>query len=162
MKALLIPLITLLTGFAYMNTGLDHSARYPVPLHFSLTDTSDFDQQQALEQLKEEIKGREDSPASEVFANVQLFENMAAGRLLRVMEMGFSKSLGVTCTHCHNPADWSSDEKIEKEIAREMWAMTQEINRELIPEVRSLGDRKASVNCTTCHRGDVKPALRLK
>lgn len=78
------------------------------------------------------------------------------------MEMGFSRSLGVNCTHCHNPADWSSEEKHRKQIARDMMAMAGRINNELLSAIENLESEKPTVNCTTCHRGQVKPALNLE
>lgn len=126
------------------------------------SDTVTFDQSTALDELRKSIEGRENEPASQVYDNIKMFGQMPAGRLLRVMEMGYSRSLGVTCTHCHDPSDWGSDEKKEKLITREMAAMTGKINREILPAISELGDRNAVVNCTTCHRGDTKPALNLE
>jgi len=105
--------------------------------------------------------GKENEAAGLVFENIKSFERASADRLLRVMEMGFSKSLGVSCTHCHNPKDWSSDEKPQKQIAREMMAMVGRINQELLGAINNLDSETPIVNCTTCHRGEVKPALNL-
>jgi anti-sigma factor ChrR (cupin superfamily) len=52
-----------------------------------------FDQAQALADLRKAIAGREDKPAGEVFKNIQMFKTMPAARLLRVMELGYAKSL---------------------------------------------------------------------
>jgi hypothetical protein len=116
---------------------------------------------QHVQALRESIKGREDLPATEVFKNIQVMKNSSAGRLLSVMQMGFSKSLGVTCEHCHTPGKWEDDGKEAKKITREMSAMVGKINRELLPAIPGLADRKPIVNCTTCHRGQVKPALNM-
>jgi len=117
---------------------------------------------QHVQALRESIKGREDLPATEVFKNIQVMKNATAGRLLSVMQMGFSKSLGVTCEHCHTPGKWEDDGKEAKKITREMSAMVGKINRELLPAISGLADRKPIVNCTTCHRGQVKPALNME
>ena len=77
------------------------------------------------------------------------------------METGFSKSLGVTCTHCHNPNDWAAEEKLQKQIARDMMAMVGRINQELLGEINNLESENPAVNCTTCHRGQIKPALSI-
>src|SRR5215467_14650385 len=58
-----------------------------------------FDQDQALASLRQAIAGKEEKPASEVFKNIQVLKGVPAGRLLRVMELGYAKSLGVSCTH---------------------------------------------------------------
>src|SRR5215218_10449693 len=51
-----------------------------------------FDQAAAIAKLKEQIKGRENELAPAVFKNIQTMKNTPAGRLLSVMEMGFTKS----------------------------------------------------------------------
>ena len=86
---------------------------------------------------------------------------MPAGRLLRVMELGYAKSLGVDCTHCHVPGQWEKEDKPTKQIARDMAAMVTSINKELLPKIKNLKSPEPGVNCTTCHRGQVKPALNL-
>lgn len=123
--------------------------------------TPGFDQKAALAKLREEIKGKENEPAGKVFKNVQNFAQLPAGRLLAIMEFGYSRSLGVDCTHCHTPEKWESEAKPTKLIARDMHIMTAKINGELLGKIESLGERKAIVNCTTCHRGEIKPALDL-
>jgi hypothetical protein len=55
--------------------------------------------------------------------NITQYKGVTAERLLRIMEFGFTKSLGVNCTHCHLPGKWDSDEKGAKETARAMSRM---------------------------------------
>jgi hypothetical protein len=57
--------------------------------------------------------------------------------------------LGVMCTFCHVD-DRSSDEKPTKLMARNMFAMTKEINQKF-------PDGKVHVTCFTCHRGAEEP-----
>lgn len=120
-----------------------------------------FDQKAAVAKLREQIKGRENELAPAVFKNIQTMKNTPAGRLLSVMEMGFARSLGVDCTHCHVPDRWESEEKTQKQTARDMSAMVTRINKELLPGIKNLKTDSAIVNCTTCHRGEIKPALNL-
>ncbi len=120
-----------------------------------------FDQSKALALLREEIKGKEKLPAETVFKNIQTLKGVPAGRILAIMEMGYSRSLGVTCTHCHNPEAWDSEEKPAKQITREMAAMAKTINSELLAKIQNLESASPVVNCTTCHRGHVKPATSL-
>ena len=121
-----------------------------------------FDQQQALAELKKQIAGKENQLATEVFKNIQLFKtNVTAGRLLAMMEIGYSKSLGVNCTHCHVPGAWEKEDKPAKQITREMVQMTLTISNDLLAKIKNLKSERPVVNCTTCHRGQVKPALNL-
>lgn len=120
-----------------------------------------FDQAAALAKLREQIKGRETEPAEKVFKNMQMLKQMPAGRLLAVMEMGYARSLGVNCTHCHVPEKWEAEDKPQKQIARDMWAMMGTINTQLLKNVKNLKSETPAINCTTCHRGQVKPALNL-
>jgi hypothetical protein len=119
------------------------------------------DNERWMNELQEKIKGREERPASEVFKNIRTMKKSTAGRLLAVMDIGFSRSLGVKCDHCHDPQHWESDDKAPKTIARDMSLMTNRINKELLPAIVGLQDREALVNCTTCHRGTLRPALDI-
>jgi hypothetical protein len=123
-------------------------------------DSANFDVAAALRTLEASIQGRENAPAESVWKNIQGFKGMPAGRLLRVMETGFSKSLGVDCLHCHVPTDWASDDKRPKRVTREMMAFSRAVNASL-KELKELDSKEPTVNCTTCHRGQVKPALNL-
>lgn len=120
-----------------------------------------FDQAQALADLRKAIAGQENKPAAEVYKNIQMLKAMPAGRLIRVMELGYAKSLGVNCTHCHVAAEWEKEDKPTKQIAREMAAMVVVINNEQLKKIKNLKGPDAVVNCTTCHRGQTKPALNL-
>ncbi len=112
-------------------------------------------------EVTKQIEGKEQLQAAEVFKNIQVMKNVTAGRLLNIMRLGYARSLGVTCDHCHTPGKWEDDSKAPKHTARDMIKMVGTINRELLANIVSLKDRDAHVNCTTCHRGDVKPALDL-
>ena len=123
-----------------------------------------FDQAVAIAKLKEQIKGKENEPAPAVFKNIQtpFIKAIPAARLLAVMEIAYSRSLGVTCTHCHTPDKWESDDIPQKQIARDMAAMMARINSpELLRGIKNLKSATPTINCTTCHRGDTKPALNL-
>ena len=120
-----------------------------------------FDQEAALAELRKRIAGQENKPAEEVFKNIQLLKGVPAGRLLRVMELGYARSLGVNCTHCHVAGEWEKEDRPTKQIAREMAAMVRVINDEQLKKIKNLKSTTPVVNCTTCHRGQVKPALNL-
>ncbi len=110
-----------------------------------------------VKQISESIAGRENLPAEQVFKNIQHFKGLPAGRLLRIMNGGYSRALGVTCTHCHMEQDFSSDEKRPKKAAREMGIMHRSINEQL-GKMQNLEPRpQRAINCSTCHRGAINP-----
>ena len=140
----------------------------PGIINFTTAQTSPtpppaFDQAAAIAKLRESIKGKEQLPASEVFKNIQtpMLKQRPAAQLLAVMEFGYARSLGVNCTHCHVSDKWEAEDKPQKQIAREMSAMVATLNGTLLREIKNLKGPSPTVNCTTCHRGEVKPALNL-
>jgi hypothetical protein len=120
-----------------------------------------FDQNQKLAELAKRITGQENKPAGEVFKNIRVLKGMPAGRLLKVMELGYSKSLGVNCAHCRVVDQWDKDDKPTKQITLEMIKMVGDINNDYLMNIKNLKSETPIVNCTTCHRGQVKPALNL-
>ena len=105
------------------------------------------------------IAGRENQPAESVFKNIKILKGVPAGRLVSIMNMGFGRSLGVSCGFCHVPGKWDLDDKEEKNTARLMVAMVQTINRDYISKVPvDSGAPRPMVNCFTCHRGSTRPA----
>lgn len=62
----------------------------------------------------------------------------------------FTLSLGVECEYCHNTDDYASDEKKEKDIARDMIKMMYALNDSYFKNA------KEEINCYTCHRGQVQ------
>jgi hypothetical protein len=153
----MLPLVTvaLITGLNEIPRGIAQanisSAQQEKP----------FDQSQKLADLMKQIAGKENEPAELVFKNIQMFKGVPAARLLRIMELGYSRSLGVNCAHCHVVDQWDKDDKPTKPIAREMAKMVQTINNDLLKNIKNLKGPNAIVNCTTCHRGQTKPALNL-
>ena len=120
-----------------------------------------FDQARALADIRASIAGKEDQLAADVFMNITQYKGVTAERLLRIMEFGFTRSLGVTCTHCHVPGKWDADDKGAKETARAMSRMVIAINSEYLKNIATLNSTNPSVNCTTCHRGQKRPALEM-
>ena len=110
------------------------------------------------ERIKQQIGDRQKEPAEQVFKNVKIFKGIPAGRLLLIMNLGYSRALGVSCTHCHVEEDFSSDEKRPKRAAREMALMHRTIN-ETLRGMTNLEDdpAKRAINCSTCHRGSIDP-----
>jgi hypothetical protein len=111
-----------------------------------------------VQQLSAKIAARENEPAEQVFKNIQWFKGIPAARLLRIMNMGYSRALGVSCTHCHVEEDFASDDKRPKRAAREMAAMHKAINEQL-SKMQNLQPKSEvrAINCSTCHRGATNP-----
>lgn len=112
--------------------------------------------------ILEQIKGSEDKPAGEVFKNIQIHKEVPAKRLLAMMEIAYAKSLGVNCDHCHVEDRWDADDKRQKLAARDMTRMMREINERLEKMQNLEVQGQGHINCTTCHRGSVRPALDIK
>src|SRR3954464_6568679 len=112
-------------------------------------------------EVRKTIAGKETLPASQVFKNIKMLNDVPAGRLLAIMNVGYGKSLGVSCTHCHVAGEWEKEEKTQKQTARDMSKMAATINNDLLKNIPNLKGPNAVVNCTTCHRGQVKPALNI-
>jgi hypothetical protein len=115
-----------------------------------------------IAEIKKQIAGKENEPAETVYKNIQILKGMPALQLLGIMKFAYAGSLGVRCEHCHNTQNWASDEKTEKKVARLMSQMTRDINEKQLKPMTGLKSEEPVVNCTTCHRGQVKPALDLE
>ncbi len=89
-----------------------------------------------------------DKPAGEQFKNVQLLKAAPSGQFIGYMN-AFNAALGVNCAFCHLE-DKSSDDKMEKVVARKMLTMTGEINAKFFAG-------KMEVRCYTCHKGAARP-----
>lgn len=111
----------------------------------------------------EKIRGRENAPAESVFKNIQILKGIPAGRVPRMMNMGFGRSLGVGCFFCHQRGDWAKDDKSHLKIAREMYRMTATINTDLLAKIdldKHGNEERPVVNCNTCHRGSPRTSPR--
>ncbi|MFN4145484.1 MAG: c-type cytochrome [Runella sp.] len=109
--------------------------------------------------IKEAIAGKEKQPAEQVFKNIKVFKGQPAEAVLSIMETRWSKTLGVSCGHCHNTNDFASEEKHDHQVARDMVAMVGRINDELLATMPAYAskDRKPRIGCSTCHRGEAHP-----
>jgi hypothetical protein len=59
------------------------------------------------------------------------------------------------------PGVWESDENPMKQVTRDMAALTNTLNREMLPKIANLKSRRPFVTCATCHRGATRPATDL-
>jgi len=161
LRVSIVMVAILFATFFIIRPSLDSSVSAQTATVPAGTPVPNFDQAAALAKLREQIKGKEKDPASNVFKNIQMLKQVPAGRLLSIMEIGYSRSLGVECTYCHVPDKWETEDKPEKQIARDMAGMVGRINGELLKGIKNLKNSSPTINCTTCHRGEVKPALNL-
>jgi len=79
----------------------------------------------------------------------------------------FKVDLGVKCNYCHAPEkdnprkmDMASDANPNKDIARDMMRMTDEMNKKYIATIKhteSDTTKLQLITCNTCHRGAPKP-----
>jgi photosynthetic reaction center cytochrome c subunit len=94
-------------------------------------------------------------PASSVFKNVQVLNDLSIGeftRLMVAMTQWVAPEQG--CAYCHKAGeDMSADALYTKVVARKMLQMTRSINSEHTNHVGTTG-----VTCFTCHRGNNVPS----
>jgi len=105
------------------------------------------------------IAGRENTPAESVFKNIKMLKGRTVDQLLHMMNLGYGRSLGVRCNHCHVLGHWADEDKNTKQIARDMMAMTGKINDELLPAIKNIKSDHPGVNCGTCHHGIARPGF---
>jgi Photosynthetic reaction centre cytochrome C subunit len=108
------------------------------------------------------IKGKEKMRADSVFKNLQVIKgtsSISAEHLLWMMNWEWSTKLGVSCSYCHSIGNWESDSLGTKDIARGMWNMRVQINKEILPKITGRNyEKNPKVTCITCHRGKPIPA----
>src|SRR5215467_3755822 len=69
----------------------------------------------------------------------------------------FNEALGVQCTYCHVQGDMASDTNPKKDIARKMIGIVRQIDGSFPSSTGVFPAGYHEVDCTTCHRGSVKP-----
>jgi len=99
--------------------------------------------------------------------NLQVLPKDITPQELRGYMVGAAQGLGVRCWFCHvgeegqdlETFDFVSDEKKHKQVGREMFKMTLNINANTMAEVAKIEGEKegARVRCVTCHRGEATP-----
>ena len=113
-----------------------------------------------VQQISKQIAGHEQDPSGQVFKNIQVdfLKKVPAGRLLLIMNEGYSRALGVNCKHCHVEDDFSKDDKRPKRCTRDMALMHFSINQQLLKMQNLEPNAKGHfINCSTCHRGQIDP-----
>jgi len=125
-------------------------------------DTLESDRKKWMDEVFQSIKGKEKWPADSVFKNIKVNRGknkLSAEHLLWMMNYGWSKELGITCSYCHVLGKWESDSLPTKDIARGMYMMRQQINGEILPMITGKDYfNNPKVTCITCHRGEPVPS----
>ena len=129
-------------------------------VQFNYQDSLQEDRNKYINELKEKIKGKENFPVDSVFGNLKVFGGFPAENLLFAMN-SWSRALGVSCNYCHETKNWALDINPHKDIARQMSEMTTQINKEYLAKIKGLSSETHIINCTSCHNGKLKPALRI-
>jgi hypothetical protein len=97
--------------------------------------------------------GRAQAPevktAEQVYKNIVQLKGTPADQLPSAMQF-ISASLGVECETCHVKDKPEADDKGAKRTAREMMAMTANINKESFRG-------QQTITCYSCHRGSERP-----
>lgn len=99
------------------------------------------------------------------FTNLKVLPKDIGQRELIDLMAGFTRALGVRCTHCHvgeegqplSSFDFPSDDKLAKRKARVMIDMVRHINQEHLAGLPERVEPQLEVQCMTCHRGVTQP-----
>jgi len=104
--------------------------------------------------------------------NPQVLPKDLTGAQVRDIMEGWEGMLGQHCSYCHaaDPKnigpngrprlDFASDAKDEKKMARIMYTMTEEINKNYVAKVAAIDkmpEAAPPVTCGTCHQGHEDP-----
>jgi len=103
--------------------------------------------------------------------NLKVLPKDMNGDQVHEMMHKWADALGAECSTCHavDPArkmpngqpalNYADDSKPEKNAARLMYRMVQDINKNYVSMVQNENGGGAPVSCGTCHRGHVDPPL---
>lgn len=103
-------------------------------------------------------------PPADTHKNLKVLpKNISHDDLDKIMDE-WKDALGVKCGFCHAPQkdnprkmDFPSDEKPEKNVAREMYKMTGRINKKFFDYKKTAENPVPPVGCVTCHNGKAHP-----
>jgi hypothetical protein len=98
--------------------------------------------------------------------NLKVLPKNMTGEQVHTLMHQWADDLGVTCRSCHveNPKDigpngrprmnYADDSRQEKQSARTMYRMTEDINTNYVATIENSG---IPVTCGSCHRGHLDP-----
>jgi len=112
---------------------------------------------------------RGEKPAEEKkFKNLKVLpKNITEKQLDAVMDE-WGAALGVRCNFCHarneetRKMDFALDTKPEKNMARQMYRMTEAINKKYFKAEKDSVGRvmEIGINCNACHKGGAHPEVK--
>ena len=111
-----------------------------------------------IAKVMQDIAGRENQPAEQVFKNIKVLKGITAAQLVTKMDKDYAEALSWNCTNCHrlaNQGNFASDTSNDKVRARFMQQMQNDINTVTLPKLYPKDTPK--VTCATCHRGYNEP-----
>lgn len=123
------------------------------------SDTVPAGRKAVTDELLRDLRAQLNESADAVFKNLKLYNTshrISVKQLIDTMEY-WSRSLDINCDYCHQKNDWASEALSAKQIARDMYAMQNTINKELLTKIKHLASEPAVINCNTCHHGSVLP-----
>jgi hypothetical protein len=96
--------------------------------------------------------------------NLKVLPKNTSPERLQAAMTGFTRALGVRCTHCHvgeegkplDTYDFVSDKKPAKNVARGMLKMLDKVEKELVT-IQPTKAERVNVGCVTCHHGRPLP-----
>jgi tetratricopeptide (TPR) repeat protein len=96
--------------------------------------------------------------------NLKVFPKNTTADQLRGAMVGFTRSLGVRCSHCHvgeegkplDTYDFVSDKNPKKNVARGMLKMVGKVEKELV-SIQPARAERVQFGCITCHHGRPLP-----
>lgn len=95
--------------------------------------------------------------------NLQVLPKNLSGESVRRLMKRYSRELGVSCRHCHvedaqtQTVDYASDDKPNKQTARAMIAMLNDINDKYLARLGRDPRYAVPVTCGSCHQGQSTP-----
>ncbi|MBI3718419.1 MAG: c-type cytochrome [Sphingobacteriales bacterium] len=152
-------LLVLLLMATIITTIFSFSKHVIKPVASQDKDSIAREREKYFKEVMAVIKDRKDLGCDSVFSNIKTFtgtQKVKAEHMLWIMSY-WGEALGVSCTHCHNPANWASDEKQTKQIARDMYQLRVTVNEDILKNIKGLQSKTPRINCGTCHQGHILP-----
>ena len=90
--------------------------------------------------------------------NVKVLTGLYAQQFQEEMNL-IVQALGVNCMTCHVRGNFASEDKPEKQKARQMLEMTKALNKQYFPDYKAKEGESVlgRVTCYTCHKGEQTP-----